>query len=389
MIPKPLEQITEHDITDLVTNQVPEDKTREYKAVLPGLTDSEKKECTADITAFANTTGGDLFYGITEERDANGRATGIPKAATGITTTNPEQDILRLTTLIRDTTDPRLTNLYARAIGTFPDGPVILVRIPNSWNKPYMVRTTGRFHARTNNGKYEMNTGELRDAFLQTAELPKRINAFRDERTQTLIDHRTPVTLPNRPKLILHLVPYQSMRPGDEIDIKNLDERTQELRPTRNRSDYRPGYNRDGFLVHANPDQDGSHEWYVLVFRSGIIELVHTAYLYEVEGHRHFTAPSIEEGVILDTQRLWQFQQALGLQPPLVVMLTLTNVNDYRIGKDTPGIDRETLALPEALIDEPSPDIAKTLRPLIDALWQAAGQRESPSYDADGNWKPA
>jgi len=388
MIPKPLGQITEQDINDLITNKIPENKTLEYKEALPGNSDADKKECTADITAFANTQGGDLLYGITEERDANGQATGIPKAATGIATTNPDKDILRLTTLIRDTTDPRLTTLQFRTLTGFPSGPVILVRIPDSWNKPHMVTTNKKFYARSTKDKYEMNTSELRDAFLQTEELPKRIRAFRDERTQAIIHGNTPIKLPLGPQLILHLVPYQGMRPGHEIDIKNLEERTEELRPRRNRSDYRPGYNLDGFLVHADPDKDGSHDWYVLVFRNGIIELVHTAYLSEVEGHRHLPAPIIERDMILDTQRLWQFQQTLGIQPPIVVMLTLTNVTGYRIDGKSPGIDRDTLALPEALIDEPSPDFPRQLRRLIDALWQAGGHPESPNYDSDGNWTP-
>lgn len=388
MIPKTLDQITEQDITDLVTNKVPEDKTLEYKEALPGNSDGDRKECTADITALANTQGGDLLYGVTEERDANGQPTGIPKAATGIATTNPDKDILRLTTLIRDTTDPRLTRLDPIPIPGFPAGPVILIRIPDSFNKPHMATNSKKFYARTSSGKYEMNTSELRDAFLQTEELPMRIRVFREERTKKVITGETPVKLPARPKLILHLVPYQSMRPGHEIDIKNLEERTKELRPRRNRSDYRPGYNLDGFLVHADPEKDGSHDWYVLVFRSGIIELVHTAYLSEVEGHRHLNARSIDRDVILDTQRLWQFQQTLGIQPPLVVMLTLTNATGYRIDGESPGIDRETLALPEALIYEPSPDIPRALRRLIDALWQAGGHRESQSYDADGTWTP-
>jgi Putative DNA-binding domain len=389
MIQKPFDDIKTQDIEDLVTNQVPEGKTFEYKEALPGNADSDRKECTADITSFANTQGGDLLFGITEERDpTTGKPTGVPRKAQGLAGSNPDQDILRLTTLIRTTTDPRLTNVQTKAITGFPDGPVILFRMPDSWNKPHMVTTNKKFYARTNSGKYEMNTSELRDAFLQTAELPKRIKAFRDERTQAIRHHLIPVALPNRPQFILHLVPYQSMRLGQEIEIKNLDERIQELRPTRNRSDYEPGYNLDGFVVRANPDQDGTHEWYVLVFRNGIIEVVHTAYLSEVQGRRHFNAPSIEQGVIADATRLWQFQQTLGLQLPLVVMLTLTGVNDYRLSKTAPGIDREILALPEALITDPSLEMPKQLRRLIDALWQAAGQRESPSHDAEGNWKP-
>lgn len=395
MIPKPFDKITTQDIEDLITNKVPENRTLEYKEQLPGTTGDDKKECTADVTALANTQGGDLLYGITEERDTNGKPTGIPKEARGLPTANPENEILRITNLIRDTTDPRLTSIQAKTITGFPDGPVILLRIPNSWQKPHMVTTNGRFYARSTNGKYPMDTDELRDAFLQTQELAMRIRAFRDQRTEAITTGKTPVPLRPGAKLILHLIPFQAMRPGHEVDIKNLRERTVELPPIGPSSGWGWGYNLDGFYTRPSPDSDGTHPEYTLVFSTGTIELVDTQYLRPLDSKRLIPSVGVEKAVIDAVTRLWKFQQSLGIQPPIVVMLTLTGITDYvlspgagLIGSGGGKVDRENLALPEVLIEDTNPAVPAVLRPVFDSLWQAAGWNECKHYP-DGTWKPS
>ena len=62
---KPLDQIEERDLQELLAGQVSEHKTLEYKLALPGNSDSERKEFLADVSSFANAAGGDLIYGNT------------------------------------------------------------------------------------------------------------------------------------------------------------------------------------------------------------------------------------------------------------------------------------------------------------------------------------
>jgi len=66
MISKRLEDIGEVELDSLIANGVPEGKTIEYKKVLPGNFDGDKKEFLADVSSFANTAGGDLIFGIDE-----------------------------------------------------------------------------------------------------------------------------------------------------------------------------------------------------------------------------------------------------------------------------------------------------------------------------------
>lgn len=58
------------------------------------------------------------------------------------------------------------------------------------------------------------------------------------------------------------------------------------------------------------------------------------------------------------------------------------------IGRYTNLIDRNDLLVPEILIEDISLSAESTLRIAFDSVWNAAGQPQSPFYDAEGNWNP-
>lgn len=73
MINKKLEDITTSDLQALIDNKVIEGKTIEYKREMPNNSDPAKKEFLADVTSFANSSGGDLIFGIEQDNQ-----TGMP-----------------------------------------------------------------------------------------------------------------------------------------------------------------------------------------------------------------------------------------------------------------------------------------------------------------------
>ena len=86
----------EEDLQTLVDNSVLECKTIEYKQALPSNSDSDKKEFLADVSSFANASGGDLIFGIIADKK-----TGAPKSLEGLSIENIDQEILRLENMIR------------------------------------------------------------------------------------------------------------------------------------------------------------------------------------------------------------------------------------------------------------------------------------------------
>jgi predicted HTH transcriptional regulator len=142
MIAAKLDQIDESAVEGLLFNAVSESKTLEYKSVLPGLSDAEKKEFLADVSALANTRGGDLVYGIAEDK-------GVPTDIPGVVILDPDRDTTRIESLINSGIRPRIryeTKLIRRAA----KDPVFLIRVQHSWNGPHRVEYAGhnKFYAR-------------------------------------------------------------------------------------------------------------------------------------------------------------------------------------------------------------------------------------------------
>jgi hypothetical protein len=111
VIPKALDAIDRSDIESLVLNNVAEGRTTEYKEALPGGKDSDKKEFLADVSSFANASGGDLYYGVEEHRAANGSPTGVPASAGGLALPNADVEIRRVAWMPTDKKKPNRTTV--------------------------------------------------------------------------------------------------------------------------------------------------------------------------------------------------------------------------------------------------------------------------------------
>jgi predicted HTH transcriptional regulator len=101
VILKPIDQITEADLSDLVTDGDSERKTLDYKQQLPDPDDAGKRELLADVSSFANTAGGDLIFGITE-------SAGVPTSVPGVQIADTDHKSLRLDSIIRTRLSPRI-----------------------------------------------------------------------------------------------------------------------------------------------------------------------------------------------------------------------------------------------------------------------------------------
>ncbi len=79
------------------------------------------------------------------------------------------------------------------------------------------------------------------------------------------------------------------------------------------------------------------------------------------------------------------------MEPPLLLMLSLLGVAGYIMAVDPcipfpleHSIDRDALLIREVMIDTFKDDPAKFMRPLFDAVWNAAGWSGSINYDQEG-----
>lgn len=395
MIHKQFDLISKSDIESLIYNGVAESKTIEYKEKLLGNSDGDKKEFLADVSSFANASGGDIIYGIQEQRDSNGKTTGIPEAAKGLSGINSDEVIRTLESMIRDGIAPRIIGLQTKAIEGFPDGSVIVIRIPKSWNSPHMVtfKNHSRFYSRNSAGKNPLDVNEIRSAFIASESLAERIKLFRAERIDKIITDETPVELEANSKIVLHVLPIVSFTSGTSVDVNLVRNETSRLQPIGASYGSKHRYNFDGIVKYCSSHPPTCYS-YTQLFRHGGIEAVDALILQAVEEEKVISSVCYEQELINCLQQYLLLQQQLELNPPVLIMLSLLGVKNYTmdntypmklLGKTYP-IDRDNLVVPEIVVEDYAMKASDILRPAFDAIWQACGWDCCKNYDTDGNW---
>ena len=377
----------------LVENRVGEGRQFDFKEELPGPKDDDKREFLADVSSFANSYGGDIVFGVKEERDSEGKRTGYPEAILGLDG-NVEDAKLRLESLVRDGLDPRPATVEFDVIPDdgFPRGPVLVARIGRSWGAPHMVTFKGlsRFHARTGTGKHQMDVHEIRSAFLRTHDLLARVRGFHAQRLQLIVSGGAPIDLgrPGGPFIAVHVVPLLT-DPLATRDVAPASERLafRGLLVSCDRS----RWNLDGRLYYAEYKEGSPVPGYTQVFRDGSIETVDT---YALAEGSQLHAQAIEIEVVKALEQNLRKVRLLEVHEPLVVMIALHGVRGFGIvgqnaywglGAKPPTVDRDDVALPECMIEgEFRPE---QLKSTFDALWQSGGWSRSPSFDDEGRWK--
>ncbi len=395
----PLSRVTNEVLASLVTNEVREDRQIEYKEGLPGTSPRDKMEFLADISAFANTIGGDLLYGVREKRDAEGHPTGIADDICGLEDINLDAVKLRFDSILRDGLDPRLPPIEYSAVPAAGNRTVLILRVPRSWRRPHMVRNESWFYGRSSAGKFRLDASQLREAFLQSETLEERVRGFRRERLAMIERGETPVPLPAaRPKSVLHVLPLTAFDVGVGVDLRSTTETAVGMRPI-GAGAWNHRHNFDGFMTFHGATDEGVSEGYTQLFRTGTIEAVDTQFTGVHEGRRLIRSVMFERDLIGALGGYLALQRQLGLSPPVLVMLSLLGVKGYSMFVDASRyftgrrgehiIDRDTLVVPAGVpVEDLGADPAQVLRPHFDAVWNACGYAGSLNYTKDGEWKP-
>lgn len=394
MISKKIEEINESDLQSLIDNKVLESKTIEYKKELPNNSDSSKKEFLADVTSLANSSGGDLIFGIEQDNRL-----GEPKEVCGIGIENADKEKTRLDDIIRTGIEPRILSVSIQAIPLKNSNFAFIIRIPKSWNGPHRVILGGhaKFYARNSSGKYEMDVDELRVAFNLSETLTDRIRNFRLDRIAKIQANETPVPLHPFPKIILHLIPVNAFNPFHKIDIDkdNIASDAYRKLPLLYRSVLNSRYNLEGLLT-CSDNEKGIFSDYTQLYRNGIIEAVDAQMLAPRERNgvilKYISSVAFEEKLIQATTRYLNLMSELAIEPPIFIFLSLLNVKDYTIpgdiynGFSTGPIDRDLLLLPAEIIESYGVETANILKPVFDLVWNACGEPRSLNFDENGHW---
>lgn len=384
-IEKPLKEIVAADLQALVTSNVREGKTTEFKEALNLATDDAKRKFIAGVASFANASGGDMIFGI-KAKD------GVADKVVPLAGFNPDRDTLTMRDLIRAHIAPKVCGYEFHPVEV-EGGHAFVLRIPKTWAGAHIVtfNTDNRFYVRDANGRRPMDVDEVRAAFVGGEAVAEKVRHYRQERVGNILADETPVILGAPARFVLHMIPLKAFEPGYQVDLAAARS-LMELRPM-NSGGWSPGRDLDGVFNYFHNQK--SNWSYVHLSRNGCLEAVECLLLKPREEHQRIIPCIAFERELLRSfcDYLKVFKQ-LTLDAPIAVMMSVLNVRSYLMSanfnftSEGHPISRDNLLIPETMLDslELNPEI--TLRPLLESVWHACGYWGSRNFTSEGVWQP-
>lgn len=398
----PLEELDIQKLEELRANRVLENQRLEFKSLILSSTESDKLELLKAITAFANTFGGDLVFGVHAPD-------GIPQSFNGVPITEIDQFKLKLESIVRTHIEPSLPNgcVQSKLIPVSDEKAILILRIAQSWLAPHRVGQRGNreFWTRTDSGKEPMTISQLRDAFALSSTVEERIHRFVSERTELLGRHGgsiyAPIPLPSEPKFLFHLIPISAFsRSETQVDVVSCLQKIDSLRPICARGVNISRLNLDGMLM-ANGGEREFNSSYTQVYRAGVIESL-CCLPAPVEQTMRPVNPPVRELYVGDFESelrdgISRYLSVLardGIQCPVVLFLSLLHAGNCRLRftrhrhvQSPYTVDHNIATFPEGVMhDSSQAQLDRCLNSLLDALWNTAGYPNSPSFDDSGSW---
>jgi Putative DNA-binding domain len=378
-----LSDITEKDLFALIVDGVSEGRSVDYKRDLPKGNDEAKKEFLADVSSFANTAGGDLIFGIEEEK-------GVPTNIVGVATADMDAELRRLDGMLAAGISPRI-KYELRAVALKNGNAALIVRIQRSWLGPHRVvfKASDKFFGRNSAGKYSLDVTELRTAFNLTGTVNERIRGFRTDRIVALMNNETPIPFTDTPKAVLHCIPIESFAGQPIFDVLPLYEDPRSL-PVIGSTVWERRLNLDGLMSYKYGSPCSA---YTQLYRSGVLEAVSGDIVAKT--YKEWTvipSRSFEQYLLQFLPACIRTLQRIGATAPVFIGLTLTNTRGLSMGTEdldygmSYPISQNLVILPEALVEDLSMPVAKILRPIFDLVWNACGYPRSENFDSEDNW---
>jgi len=383
---KPLNQVKLDDIQTIFNNKVPESRTLDYKLEIHPITDGGNKEFLKDVSAFANTMGGYLIYGIQEEE-------GIPTGIEGVHVEDFDKLKLHFENLLRTGVDPVIRGTDFQAVDIEGIKKIVIIKIPRSIARPHVVKIKNhfRFYGRNSAGVYPLEIDDLRRDFLASETLATRIKNFRIDRLSQIVAGETPVPLIKGGKIVLHLIPISAFEIGKKYDLTRIS--SLDFSPI-----YSSGWNHrvnfDGLVTYTYMREEGYAYNYTQLFHNGILEAVDALLLQpREEGKIGIPSVAYELKLVNALNSYLTSYSKLDVDFPIWICLSLIGVKDYIMFvssrlwlHDVHPIDRNELIIPEIQVEKGDIPSEYILKPAFDSIWNACGYERSFNYN-NGEWK--
>ncbi|MFD2263481.1 hypothetical protein ACFSM5_11325 [Lacibacterium aquatile] len=219
--------------------------------------------------------------------------------------------------------------------------------------------------------------------FLQTASVAERVNHFRKERLQIIAANAGPVRLADQEdKIIIHLISLTEQQP---IDLSVAMKQRELFSPISDTSGI-PRFNLDGLCsFRSGTDCHG----YTQLFREGHIEATRVGLVRNYQRAPAISAEEIRDLLLKHVPKFINGLRVIGINPPIYIGVSLqgtygakvicTNDTFFITDSVSPLAVSEVL-LPICILEDFGTDESYrgTLKPALDALWNAGGFSSYP-----------
>lgn len=381
--------LNEADLQSLVEAGAAEGHRLEYKREPYGAGDDAKREFLKDLSSFANSFGGHLIIGI-EEKD------GSAAELVGFAAADLDEIKQRLESLARDAIEPRIVGIRIKGVPLSGGGAALVLRVPQSWNPAHRVNLKGlnKYFVRNSSGAHEASVEELRNLFTKAASFEDRVLSFREQRVVEIVAGKGAIPLRGAGRLIVHLVPLSAFGVGTSVDLNTVHEAQGSFAPFGS-GGWTPRFNLHGF---ANTRDDEDHPSYTQIFRNGIVEAAIGNILRDRDG-KGFLPSGVTPRYLLEQVPTYVTSMTkIGLSAPIIILTAFEGlsgaflwVNERyypsRLVQSFPLTN--PMLMPDVILsDLVSKERDRSLlRPILDALWNAAGYAKCFDMADDGTWR--
>lgn len=386
MLTKRLSDLTIDDVYAL--RGLTESRHLDFKSAPIGTADRDKREFLADVTAFANASGGDLVLGV-------GTAEGVASEIQGIELVDPDNEKLRLGDLIRSGAEPRLTQFDMTWVPIAGTRGVFVIRVPRSWTAPHRVTLQGhdKFYVRNSAGKHPMNVDELRRAFTASAAIADRMHSLQLERINLLAKDEGPFAMKAGPLFSFHGMPLSAIVDPPALDLGN--HQITRVMPPFGSSGYDWQHTLEGLATFSPRQADGTRA-YTLLFRNGTVEGVAQLPVQKEGAYDAVFLGHVEQYTLAGWASLLSIAQQFEIEAPFYCLLSVINVRGllpyipsaWRHEATGSAFRQDRLLLPALEVSLEASDKPATaiFKGLFDQLANAFGLPRSLSYDTTGQY---
>ncbi|WP_158752877.1 ATP-binding protein [Dyella sp. S184] len=361
-------------VNAIIGNAIREGQELEFKETLPDRSDKGTKEFIKDISAFANSTGGVILFGVAEEDDGRPRLAPLSNFSE-----SPNDVELRLRSLADSLVEPRIQGLQFSTL-QYAEGYVLALKIFASYGGPHWCGQTGhkRFVLRRGNLVLDYTHQELRAAFDRNSSALTRAREWVEQRLNEIREGRNTMPVCAGPVVVIHVVPlvsYFQQRPP--IDLSGSVKSITNLLPLSGA--FNTHRNFEGLVAYPSGAREQAH---LQLFRDGSIESVRSC-----QPRNQVGAPTIHGGVLAnhvkrtlaDTPAFFLSQ---GLAGPVLVSVALFRIhladlwyNDNGVSMVAASAPKHELVVPPQYVEDvlQEQDVQQSWVDALNMLWQAYG----------------